>query len=88
MNMKETVQVMENNWTKTTTADKSLDMMSLYDYLGHAAGLNLGKEVAAVAAKQKVKMEIRQVSNKKYSGPVLLYPRYFLDNYFNKKLPF
>ena len=92
MNMKETVQVMENNWTKTTTADKSLDMMSLYDYLGHAAGPNLGKAVASAAAKQKIKMDTRTVANKKYSGPVILYPKYFLDSYFNTtqetKLPF
>ena len=83
---------MENNWTKTTTADKSIDMMSLYDYLGHAAGPNLGKAVASVAAKQKIKMETRDVANKKYTGPVTLYPKYFLDSYFNKtqetKLPF
>jgi hypothetical protein len=83
---------MENNWTKTTTMDRSLDMMSLYDYLGHAAGPNLGKAVAASAAKQKVKMETRTVANKKYTGPIVLYPKYFLDSYFNKKeenkLPF
>jgi hypothetical protein len=83
---------MENNWTKTTTVDKSIDMMSLYDYLGHAAGSNLGKAVASSAAKQKIKMETRDVANKKYTGPVILYPKYFLDSYFNKKeenkLPF
>jgi len=82
--MKETVQVMENNWTKTTTTDKSLDMLSLYDYLGHPAGKELGKLVASSAAKQKIKMETRAVANKKYSGPVMLYPKYFLDSYFNK----
>lgn len=76
---------MENNWTKTTTADKSVGMMSLYDYLGHAAGPNLGKAVASSAAKQKIKMETRDVANKKYTGPVILYPKYFLDSYFNKK---
>jgi len=92
MNTKETVQVMENNWTKTTTADRSLDMMSLYDYLGKAAGKSLGASVASAAAKQKIKMETRDVANKKYTGPVTLYPKYFLDSYFNKKeenkLPF
>ena len=90
--MKETVHHMENNWTKTTTVDKSIGMMSLYDYLGKAAGKALGAQVASSAAKQKIKMETRQVSNSKYSGPVTLYPKYFLDSYFNKKeetkLPF
>ena len=76
---------MKNNWTKTTTADKSLDMMSLYDYLGHAAGSDLGKSVASSAAKQKIKMETRTVANKKYTGPIVLYPKYFLDSYFNNK---
>ena len=76
---------MENNWTKTTTADKSLDMMSLYDYLGKAAGKSLGASVASEAAKQKIKIETRDVSNPKYSGPIMLYPKYFLDSYFNKK---
>tara|TARA_B110000503_G_scaffold94813_1_gene142768 strand:- start:712 stop:963 length:252 start_codon:yes stop_codon:yes gene_type:complete len=83
---------MENNWTKTTTSDKSIGMMSLYDYLGHAAGPDLGKSVASSAAKQKIKMETRTVANKKYTGPVMLYPKYFLDSYFVKKeetkLPF
>jgi hypothetical protein len=76
---------MENNWTKTTTADKSIGMMSLYDYLGRAAGSDLGKSVASTAAKQKIKMETRTVANKKYTGPVILYPKYFLDSYFNNK---
>lgn len=84
---------MENNktYTMTTTADKSLNMMSLYDYLGRAAGSNLGLQVAQSAAKQKIQIETRYVSNPKYTGPVMLYPKYFLDNYFNtkeEKLPF
>ena len=37
-------------------------------------------------------METRAVANKKYTGLVILYPKYFLDSYFNKtednKLPF
>jgi len=89
--MKETVHHMENNWTTTTTIDKSLNMMSLYDYLGRAAGKSLGALVADAAARQKIKFETRQVSNPKYSGPVMLYPKYFLDSYFKKteeKLPF
>jgi len=76
---------MENNWTTTTTNDKSLSMMSLYDYLGKAAGIHLGASVAAAATKQKIKLETREVSNPKYTGPVMLYPKYFLDSYFNNK---
>ncbi len=83
--MKEITHHMENNWVKTTTMDKSLDMLSLYDYLGTAAGSTLGKEVAQEAAKQKVQVETRHVSNKKYTGPILLYPKHFLDKYFNEE---
>ena len=57
-------------------------MISLSDYLGRAAGPELGKQVATAAAKAGVKHEIREVSNIKYSGPIMLYPRSFLDLYF------
>ena len=57
-------------------------MVSLYDYLGRAAGPDLGKQVATAAAKAGVKSEIREVSNIKYTGPIMLYPRSFLDLYF------
>ena len=56
--------------------------MSLYDYLGRAAGPDLGKQVATAAAKAGVKSEIREVSNSKYTGPIMLYPRSFLELYF------
>ena len=71
---------MNNN--VTTTADKNLDMMSLFDYLGHAAGEELGKKVATVAAKHNIGINTRQVITKKYIGPIMLYPRSFLDWYF------
>ena len=57
-------------------------MMSLYDYLGHAAGPELGQRVAAAAAQNKVKFETRHVSNTKYSGDIMLYPKSFLDQFF------
>ena len=59
-----------------------MNMISLYDYLGRAAGPDLGKQVATAAAKAGVKSEIREVSNIKYTGPIMLYPRSFLDLYF------
>ena len=59
-----------------------MEMVSLYDYLGRAAGPDLGKQVATAAAKAGVKREIREVSNIKYSGPIMLYPKSFLDLYF------
>jgi hypothetical protein len=59
-----------------------MKMVSLYDYLGRAAGPELGKQVAIAAAKAGVKGETRQVSNPVYKGPVMLYPEAFLDLYF------
>ena len=60
----------------------NMNMISLYDYLGHAAGPDLGKKVASAAARAKVKHEIREVNHKGWNGPIMLYPRDFLDNFF------
>jgi hypothetical protein len=58
-------------------------MLSLYDYLGKAAGSVLGKQVAEYAAEKKIKHELRFVENPKYTGDVMLYPETFLKEYFN-----
>jgi len=60
----------------------NMSMISLYDYLGRAAGPDLGKQVAYAAAKAGIKSEIREVSHVGYKGPIMLYPRQFLDNFF------
>ena len=57
-------------------------MMSLYDYLGHAAGMQLGEQVARKATSMGVKIETREISNPKYTGSVMLYPEGFLNEYF------
>ena len=72
-----------NNYKKR---EKIMQMMSLFDYLGRAAGPELGREVAQAAAKAGVKSEMREVSNPKYSGSVMLYPKAFLDLYFRNGL--
>jgi hypothetical protein len=59
-----------------------MEMLSLYDYLGKAAGEELGKEVAKAAAEAGIKRETREVSNSKYEGKVYLYPKDFLDFHF------
>ena len=56
---------------------------SLYEYLGRAAGSELGKKVAEAASAQKIKINTQEVSNPKYSGTVMMYPVSFLDSYFN-----
>ena len=61
---------------------ENMSMVSLYDYLGRAAGPDLGKQVAIAASKAGIKSEIREVSHVGYKGPIMLYPRQFLDNFF------
>ena len=61
--------------------------LSLYDYLGKAAGSALGKKVAAAATKARLKLQTRAVSNPSYAGFVYLYPKDFLDAYFAKPDP-
>ena len=59
-------------------------MLSLYDYLGRAAGPELGQQVAQAAARKtpKVKFSTRFVEQGGYKGDVMLYPKSFLDEYF------
>ena len=61
--------------------------LSLYDYLGKAAGNELGKKVAAAASKARLKLQTRAVSNPSYAGFVYLYPKDFLDGFFAKPDP-
>ncbi len=51
-------------------------MMSLYDYLGKAAGSELGKNVALYAKAKKTKSETRFVSNPKYTGETVIKGEY------------
>ena len=60
------------------------NMMSLYEYLGKAAGPELGKRVAEAATQARVKMDSHYVENSKYQGEILKYPKEFLDHYFKK----
>ena len=68
--------------TIKTKIDNSMNKVSLYDYLGHAAGSELGQKVATAARQAGVNGEIREISNPVYNGPVMLYPKAFLDLYF------
>lgn len=62
-------------------------MMSLYEYLGKAAGGHLGKEVYIRAIQNGVKWDKKKISNPKYTGDVMVYPKSFLDGYFNPPPP-
>jgi len=65
-----------------TKINNNMEKVSLYDYLGHAAGSELGQQVATAARRAGVKGEMREVSNPVYKGPVMLWPTAFLDLYF------
>jgi len=77
-------ELISTNEFKNSEKLKTINMekISLYDYLGHAAGSDVGQQVAFAAAKAGVMTETKQVSNPVYKGPVMLYPRSFLDLYF------
>ena len=62
-----------------------MEYLSLYEYLGKAAGSGLGKQVWEAASKQGIKAQTREVSNPKFEGTILLYPKDFLEMYFLKE---
>ena len=73
-------------------------LISLYDFLGRGAGPELGAQVYFYFRSKYPDLTIgkRYISNPKYEGFVYLYPKWFLEQYFNKnnenenenKLPF
>jgi hypothetical protein len=56
--------------------------LSLFDYLGKAAGMELGKKVFKASAAMNIKPESRDVDIPTYCGKVMLYPKDFLEVYF------
>jgi len=60
------------------------EMISLFDYLKKPAGPELGKQVALAAMNEKIHIESKQVSTPKYKGNILMYPKSWLNNYFNQ----
>jgi len=64
------------------TMEQDTIYMSLYDYLGRAAGQQLGAEVNKSAVEKKIEFQQRFISNPAYHGNVHLYPVEFLNEYF------
>ena len=58
--------------------------VSLFDYLGKASGGELGKQVFQAAKKARIRMQTREVSNPKYTGKIMLYPKPFLEQHFKE----
>jgi hypothetical protein len=61
------------------------EMMSLFDFLGHAAGASLGAAVYSTASRTKEPVETRLVETRTYRGKVMLYRKAFLNDYFKSK---
>lgn len=74
------------NLIKEPVMEQKPYMMSLYDYLGRAAGKQLGLEVNTVAVKLQETIQERYIENPAYKGTVHLYRREFLDEYFGNKI--
>lgn len=64
---------------------KEVPMTSLFDYLGRAAGAELGGQVYATAKRLKEAVESRIVETKNYTGQVMVYRKAFLEEYFQNK---
>ena len=59
-----------------------IEYHSLYEYLGYAAGPNLGDKVNEAAIKANQEYVTQKVSNPVYKGEVFCYTKKFLDEYF------
>ena len=57
-------------------------MISLFDYLGRAAGSELGKKVNAYSQIREAQVSQRYVENPQYKGKIMLYTKEFLDEFF------
>lgn len=66
--------------------EKETKFVSLFEYLGHAAGGDLGKAVYAKAKETKQPVQQRDVSVKSFTGKILLYTEAFLDEYFKPEI--
>ena len=62
--------------------EQQQELVSLFDYLGYAAGPALGKQVADTAAKLNQPFGKRYVSTRTYKGMVFLYRPQFLKEFF------
>ena len=60
--------------------------VSLYEFLGSAAGFKLGEQVYKKSKELDIVVQSRKISNPKYKGTVALYPRYFLERYFQNEV--
>ena len=62
-----------------------MEFKSLYDFLGKAAGRELGLEVAKAALRDRILVQTKNVSNRQYKGEIKMYPVYWLEEYFDTR---
>lgn len=65
---------------------EEVKLISLFDYLGKAAGAKLGEQVYKAACTLREEMSSKEITTKTYSGKVMLYREPFLQMYFNGEL--
>ena len=58
------------------------EYLSLYEFLGRAAGPKLGAEVKKYADQNDVPFKMKEVPHSGYKGMVLTYSKVFLEFYF------
>ena len=56
------------------------EYLSLYDYLGHAAGGELGRKIAYEAAKCDVIIHTKQITNNKQTEQIIRNREYTINN--------
>ena len=71
-------------YTSTHTGSSKEESLSIYEYLGRAAGPTLGAAVYAEAVRVNVPISTQEVSTAKYTGKVCKYPVSFLIEYFKQ----
>jgi hypothetical protein len=73
---------------KKEIMENQIEFMSLYDYLGRAAGSKLGKQVFNYSKKLKITTKSKHVKHDGYDGIIICYPVDFLKSYFYEKEKF
>ena len=58
--------------------------LSLYEFLGKAAGKELGAKVNLKSKELDIIVHYKKISNKEYTGLISLYHKYFLEQYFKE----
>ena len=67
--------------------EKDETRVSLYDYRGRPDHDGKGQDIYKTSKERGVAYETREVDTPKYKGKVIVYPKWFLDEYFTSSTP-